>query len=98
MPTRRLLYRRAVPGGNRPIRSLVSATRPPEGGPISRVSVLEELLQVLPGVRGRDQGDALGWPLGDELAAGRSAFGPEVEDPVRALDDVEVMLDDEDGV
>jgi hypothetical protein len=36
--------------------------------------------------------------LGDELAAMCTGFGAEVEDPVGGFDDVEVMLDDEEGV
>src|SRR5581483_1899135 len=34
----------------------------------------------------------------DDLAAARSAFGTEIDDPIRAGDDVEVVLDDEDRV
>ncbi len=36
--------------------------------------------------------------LGHDDAAALAAFGPEVDDPVGALDDVEVVLDDEHGV
>ena len=34
----------------------------------------------------------------DELAALVTAFGAKVEDPIGALDDIEVVFDDEDGV
>ena len=43
-------------------------------------------------------GDEFGWALGDELAAVCAGFGAEVEDPVGGFDDVEVVLDDEEGV
>ncbi len=36
--------------------------------------------------------------MGYELAAVYSGFGAEVEDPVSGFDDVEVVLDDEEGV
>ena len=39
-----------------------------------------------------------GRALGDELAAVFAGFGAEVEDPVGGFDDVEVVLDDEQGV
>jgi hypothetical protein len=34
----------------------------------------------------------------DDLAAGRATLGAHVDQPVAGLDDVEVVLDDEDGV
>ena len=37
-------------------------------------------------------------PLGDDLAAGVPALGPQVDDVVGGLDDVQVVLDDDDGV
>ena len=43
-------------------------------------------------------GDVFGGALGDELAAVLAGFGAEVEDPVGGFDDVEVVLDDEEGV
>ena len=43
-------------------------------------------------------GDLLGGALGDDAAAAFAAFGAEVDDPVGLLDDVEMVLDDEDGV
>ena len=39
-----------------------------------------------------------GRAFGDDLAAGVAAFGAEVYDPVGGLDDVEVVLDDQEGV
>jgi hypothetical protein len=45
------------------------------------------------------RGDDLLWgSLGDDAAAGRAAFGSEVDDPVGGFDDIEVMFDDDDGV
>lgn len=42
--------------------------------------------------------DVFGGALGDELAAVLASFGTEIEDPIGGFDDVEVMLDDEEGV
>jgi hypothetical protein len=42
--------------------------------------------------------DALGCPLGDDLAAARSSLRSEVDDPIGGLDDVQVVLDHDDGV
>ena len=42
--------------------------------------------------------DVLGRALGDDPAAAAAALGAEVDDPVGALDDVEVVLDDDDRV
>ena len=39
-------------------------------------------------------GDLLGRPLGDDAAAALAPLGPEIEDPVGGLDDVEIVLDD----
>ena len=39
-----------------------------------------------------------GRPLGDQRAAGVARFRAQVDDPVGALDDVEVVLDDDHGV
>jgi hypothetical protein len=36
--------------------------------------------------------------MGDDAAAIFAAFGTEVEDPVGVADDVEVVLNDDDGV
>src|ERR1041385_5141815 len=58
----------------------------------------EHRLEELAGGGALDLRDLLGGALGDDLAAGVAAFGAEVDDPVGALDDVEVVLDDDDGV
>jgi len=42
-------------------------------------------------------GDGFGGPGGYDFAAGRAAFGTHVDDPVGRFDDVEVVLDDEEG-
>ena len=46
----------------------------------------------------RGDGDLLGRALGDDQAAAGAALGAHVDDPVGGLDDVEVVLDDDDGV
>jgi len=43
-------------------------------------------------------GYEFGWALRYDAAATFTAFGAEVDDPVGLLDDVQMMLDDEDGV
>jgi hypothetical protein len=43
-------------------------------------------------------GDLFGGALGDDAAPALAAFGAEVDDPVGVADDVEVVLDDDDGV
>ena len=43
-------------------------------------------------------GDLLRGALGDHPAAAGAALGTHVDDPVRGLDDVEVVLDDDDRV
>ena len=45
-----------------------------------------------------DGGDLLGGAVGDDAAAAFAALGAEVEDVVGVADDVEVVLDDDDGV
>jgi hypothetical protein len=44
------------------------------------------------------RGDLLGRPDGDDLDAAVSALRPQVDDPIRRLDDVEVVLDHDHGV
>src|SRR5687768_16253785 len=58
----------------------------------------EQWLEVATRMRDLNFGDFLWRPSGDDRAATNSAFGPEVDDPVRRLDDVEVVLDHQDGV
>jgi hypothetical protein len=45
-----------------------------------------------------DAGDLFGRAFGDDLTPAFAAFGAEVDDPVSIADDVEVVLDDDDGV
>ena len=54
--------------------------------------------QVAAGVRRLDLRDLLRRADRDDLAAGLAAFGPEIDDVVGGLDDVEVVLDDEQRV
>ena len=61
---------------------------------VGRVVAGEELA----GVGGGDGGDLFGRAVGDDPAAALAAFGAEVEDVVGVADDVEVVLDDDDGV
>ncbi len=49
-------------------------------------------------MRGRYLGDAIGRALGDDLTAVRSSLRPEVDDPIGGLDDIQVVLDHDDGV
>src|SRR6202035_706061 len=58
----------------------------------------QERAEVRPGVAGLDGGDLLGGAGGDDVAAAGAAVGAEVDDVVGGLDDVEVVLDDDDGV
>src|SRR6266702_5981419 len=53
--------------------------------------------QVVAGVGAGVGGDFFGGAGGYDLAAGAAAFGAHVDDPVGGLDDVEVVLDDEQG-
>ena len=45
-----------------------------------------------------DLGDPFGCSGGDDLAAAISALGPEIDHPIRHLDDIEVVLDHDHGV
>ena len=53
--------------------------------------------EVAAGDAGGAGGDGGGGAGGDEGAAGGSAAGAHVEDPVGGADEVEVVLDDDDG-
>src|SRR5437762_10307808 len=59
---------------------------------------LQNWTKRLPRVRGVVRGHFFGRASRDDLAALVAAFGAEVDDPVRRLYDVEVVLDDEDRV
>ena len=54
--------------------------------------------QKLASIRLGDGSDLFGGAFGDDAAAALAAFGAEVDDPVGVADDVEVVLDDDDGV
>jgi len=54
--------------------------------------------QVLAGVAPLARRDVFGGAARDDMAAGVAAFGAEIDDPVRGLDDFEIVLDDEDRV
>jgi hypothetical protein len=43
-------------------------------------------------------GDQFGGAFGDDAASTFAAFGAEVDDPVGVADDVEIVLDDDDGI
>ena len=58
----------------------------------------EDGLEKLPGERFGDAYDLLGSSGRNDLAAFIAAFGSEVDDPVRAFDDFQVVLDDDDAV
>ena len=49
--------------------------------------------EVVAGVGGGVGGDLFGGSGGYDFAAGAAAFGAEVDDPVGALDHVEIVLD-----
>ena len=59
---------------------------------------VEPGLEVLPGVALVVGGDCLWGACGDDGAAVLAAFGADVDDPVGGGDDVEVVLDDDDGI
>src|SRR5580700_4080764 len=71
---------------------VVPPARYPEG------SDAEDLAEVLAGVAAFDGGYLFGGAGGDDVAAAGAAVGAEVDDVVGGLDDVEVVLDDDDGV
>src|SRR6202035_3170883 len=58
----------------------------------------QQRAEVLAGVAGFDFGDVFGGAGGDDVAAAGAAVGAEVDNPVGGFDDVEVVLDDDDGV
>src|SRR5262245_24480490 len=62
-------------------------------GLAERLRVLEVAGQVVAGVGGRGLHDDVGGAGGDDVAAGVASLGAEIDDPVGALDDVEVVLD-----
>src|ERR1017187_8230491 len=54
--------------------------------------------ELLASVRLLHARDLFGCALGDDAAAFFSAFGAEIEDPVRVADHVHIVLDDDDGI
>src|ERR1700683_42164 len=58
----------------------------------------EQRTEVLAGPGARVRGDVLRGARGDNLASAFTAFGTQVDHPVCGLDDVQVVLDDHDGV
>src|SRR5690349_3644732 len=59
---------------------------------------LEDRLVEASGEARRRGGDLLGGTRGDDGAAAVAALRPEIDDPVRGLDHVEVVFDDDDGI
>ena len=51
-------------------------------------------LQKTSGLAGFGGGDDFGGAFGDDLAAAIAAFGAEVDDPIRGLDDIQIVLND----
>ena len=54
-----------------------------------------KLAQEPAGVAGRARGNVFGRAVRDDVTAFVTRVGPQVNDPIGALDDVEVVLDDE---
>src|SRR5690606_7045792 len=75
-------------------------------GPVSSASgafarlmlAFEQGLEIAARVRALVRGDLLGRAGRDDRAAAVSALGAEVDDPICRLDDIQVVLDDDDGV
>ena len=59
---------------------------------------LEQWFQILTGCRLRRLGNCLGRPFDDDPAAVNSATWAEVDYPIGRLDDVEIVLDHNDGI
>src|SRR5947209_6537361 len=51
--------------------------------------------QIAAGMAGLDRGDLVGRAGRDDMAAAVAPLGPEIDDPIRGLDDLQIMLDDE---
>ncbi len=68
-------------------------------GKCVRFGCSEHLGQVLACIGRRNRRPlASGVPVGDDVAAGIAAFRTEVDDVVCGLDDIEIVLDDQDGI
>jgi hypothetical protein len=59
---------------------------------------LQDSAEIAPGMRGLDRRDFLRGARGDDKTAGVARFRAEVDHVVGALDDVEVVLDDDEGI
>ena len=55
----------------------------------------QNLAQESAGVTGRARGHVFGRAVRDDVTAFVTGFGPEVNDPISALDDLKVVLDDQ---
>src|SRR6185437_5255470 len=77
---------------NRGSAKLVTTSCPSRG---DHGTTLEQRPQEAPGVRPLDLRDVLGRSDGDDLAARLAALGAEIDDPVRLLDHIEIVLDHE---
>ena len=60
--------------------------------------MVQQRLEVVPGIGPRHLHHVLGRAGGDDLAALVAAFGAEVDDPVGGLDDLQIMFDHVHGV
>src|SRR5512138_1074467 len=70
---------------------------PAKSGTLSRLRLaFENAFQIAASVRGLVRCDLLGRPRRDDCAAAVSALGTEIDDPVRRLDDIQVVLDHDD--
>jgi len=65
------------------------------GGKLHRPLTLsfQHGLQEVSGVAGLSRSDRLRRTGGNDLAAARSPFGTQIDDPISGLDDVEIVLD-----
>jgi len=60
--------------------------------------LFQQLFQILPREALRASGDLLRRAAGDDLPAAGAALRPEIDDIVRDLDDIKIVLDDEHGI
>ena len=57
---------------------------------------IQNLLQVLSRIRVLQFRNRFGWTCPDKVAPAITTLGPQIDDPVRRLDDFEIVLDDND--
>ena len=60
--------------------------------------LFQQRLEKAAGVAFGNGGDGFGGAFSDDAAASGTAFGAEIDDPVGGFDDVEIVLDNEEGV